>query len=63
MAAYFKFLDRLRDMGSVNMHGAAPNLMKVFGITQTEAMSVLNLWIDTFDDAKTPEERAAQCEA
>jgi hypothetical protein len=58
MSQYFRYLDRLREIGSINMHGAAAPLQKAFGLERVEANRVLDLWIATFDESKTAEERA-----
>jgi hypothetical protein len=46
MEEHFKYLDELRESGRVNMHGAAPWLMREFpGLTKAEATAVLKDWM------------------
>ena len=56
---YFGFLDDLRCYGETNMFGAAPYLAAEFEeLNATEARAVLATWMRTYDNAKTPAERA-----
>lgn len=48
MCDFFEFLDDLRDEGSVNMYGAAPNLACAFDLKLPEARSILAEWQQTF---------------
>lgn len=60
LAAYFEFLDDLRESGSTNMFGARPYLMREYGgMTKDEASTVLAAWHDTFSHTLPPEDRAA----
>jgi hypothetical protein len=49
MQQYFDYLIELRDSGKTNMWGAAPYLEAEFGVTHTEARSILAAWIKSFD--------------
>ncbi len=42
------FLDDLREEGSVNMFGAAPELITKFPLSKPEAKEVLKYWMKTF---------------
>ncbi len=44
------FLDELRESGVTNMFGAAPYIVKEFGVTRKEAKSFLLNWMQTFDE-------------
>ena len=44
----FNFLDDLREDGSINMFGAAPVLVEVFGLGKHEARAVLSDWMKNF---------------
>ncbi len=43
-----RFLDELRLSGIVNMFGASPYLSDMFGLTKTEARTVLQYWMENF---------------
>ena len=45
MDSYFDFLDTLKESGQINMFGAAPVLVDVFGINKFEAREVLAAWM------------------
>lgn len=46
---YFRFLDELREIGSVNMFGARVPLMEMFPeLDKQEASAVLGEWMRTF---------------
>lgn len=47
MATWFEFLDNLRDSGETNMYGAAPYLVREFGLTHKRAREVLVLWMES----------------
>ncbi len=58
MTRMFRFLDHLRSGGSINMLGATIPLMQSFAMLRREdAKKVLILWMETFDDEKTVEDR------
>ena len=44
----FKYLNKLRESGEVNMFGARPYLMKKFGVKQSEASDILSDWMKSF---------------
>lgn len=44
----FDFLTNLREQGSINMFGAAPVLVEVFGVSRREARTLLQEWMTTF---------------
>ena len=47
---YFKFLDALREQGSVNMFGAAEPLRQMFpDLDAAEAKYILTEWMKTYD--------------
>ena len=45
---FFEFLDELRESGVTNMYGAAPYLVKEFGMPKMEAYRILEAWMDSF---------------
>ena len=47
---HFVYLDRLRECGIINMYGAALYLESAFGITKSEATSILVEWMKTFSE-------------
>lgn len=60
LTGHFTFLDNLRESGRVNMFGAVQVLMDELGMPYKEARTVWALWAHTFDESKTPEERAQE---
>ena len=46
----FKFLDDLRESGSVNMFGAGPVLQEVFGLKRLEARMIVKDWMESFSE-------------
>jgi len=48
LAAYFDYLDGLRESGVTNMFGAATFLEGTFNLTRKEAREVLTGWTGTF---------------
>lgn len=46
---YFDYLVELRDSGETNMWGAAPYLVREFGVTYEESKKILVRWIESFD--------------
>jgi len=48
---YFKFLTILRDSGKTNMFGAAPYLQQTFGLSKSEARSILSDWMKSFNES------------
>jgi hypothetical protein len=59
LAEFFEYLDELRESGATNMFGAAPYLTEEFDMNVRASRSVLTQWMETYDGAKTPVERAA----
>lgn len=47
---YLKYLDDLRESGTVNMFGARLYLQEEFDLSNNDASVVLNYWIKTFGD-------------
>lgn len=45
---YFAYLDALRESGITNMFGAGPFLMEEYGLSRTEARTVLISWMENF---------------
>ena len=43
---YFKYLDKLRSGGTINMMGAPRELQHVFGLNKTEAREICRLWTE-----------------
>jgi len=59
LAAYFDYLDVLRESGITNMYGARPYLAKAFKLKdQDYATSVLSAWMRTFSRTASPDDRA-----
>jgi hypothetical protein len=52
----YDYLVELRDSGETNMWGAAPYLVRQFGLTHQEAGQILVDWIRSFDGANEVEE-------
>lgn len=55
----FKFLDRLRDGGSVNMWGATPYVKSALDLSEEDARSAHSKWMDTFDGRSVKDRVAA----
>jgi hypothetical protein len=58
LTEYFKYLDDLCESGQTNMFGASLWLMSGFDLPKREAMDILGIWMNTFEDEVKPEERA-----
>ena len=43
------YLDNLRESGETNMFGAAPFLVRDFGLQKTDAQEYLQHWMNTFE--------------
>jgi hypothetical protein len=43
-----EFLDDLRESGDTNMYGARPYVASAFGISKSEAGTVLSYWMKTY---------------
>lgn len=48
---YWLFLENLRRSGETNMYGAAPYLVKEFGMNMQEAIEILVDWMLNYDKA------------
>jgi len=59
IAAMFQYLDELRESGATNMFGAAPYVVREFGLSKREARDVLLAWIQTYKPGVSPYVRAA----
>ena len=57
MREYFEYLDTLRESGVTNMYGAGRYLQDDFGLNRTEATRILSMWMQTFDEERTIDER------
>lgn len=44
----FRFLDSVRESGTINMFGAAPYVQESFDVDRGEAKKLLLEWMDTF---------------
>lgn len=44
----FEYLDELREIGTVNMYGAAPYVQDKFGLSKKEARTILLEWMENF---------------
>ncbi len=60
LSEYFRFLDNLRESGVTNMYGAGAYIKEEFGMSVKEARTVLKLWMQSFSEDETAEERAAK---
>ena len=47
---HLEFLDNLRDSGATNMFGAGPSLESEFDMSNREALSVLQQWMETYGE-------------
>ena len=45
-----EFLNLLRDTGKTNMFGATPYIMQEFDIPKKEAINLLAIWMDNFNE-------------
>lgn len=46
---YWIYLEKLRRSGITNMYGAAPYLMREFGLNQKEAIEILVDWMKNYN--------------
>lgn len=46
----FEYLNELRISGITNMFGATPFIEADFGVTRKEAMRLLSLWMENFNE-------------
>jgi hypothetical protein len=56
----FRYLDRLRDSGAVNMFGVRLMVSAQFGIDKGEAGKALAAWMGSYDPDKTVDARVDQ---
>lgn len=47
---YFRFLNRLRDSGQINMFGAVPYLQEAFDLNRNEAKNIMLKWMESFQN-------------
>ena len=47
---HLEFLDDLREMGTINMFGARPNLIAEFGLPKKDAAEILTYWMESFGE-------------
>jgi hypothetical protein len=52
----FAYLNDLRESGDTNMFGARPYIIKEFGVTSGEAISLLSSWMKNFNSEGNYEE-------
>jgi len=50
---YYEYLDALRESGVVNMFGAGAYLQDEFGLSRSEARTILIAWMEQYSGAKT----------
>ena len=53
MNEYYGYLDALRDSGVVNMFGAGAYLQDQFGLSRSEARTILVAWMNQYSGEKT----------
>lgn len=46
---YWIFLEKLRRSGVTNMYGATPYIEEEFGVTHSEAVSILSDWMTNYN--------------
>ena len=61
--AYFRYLDELRESGTINMMGAPRELQYEFDIDKLEARKIFGLWTKQFSTAKDPEQYTQRAES
>ena len=50
---YYEYLDALRESGGVNMFGAGAYLQEQFGLSRSEARTILIAWMNQYSGEKT----------
>lgn len=45
---HLSYLDDLRESGETNMFGAVPYLQGMFGMSKSDARTILTYWMSTF---------------
>ena len=53
MSEYFKYLNELRDGGTMNMMGAPRELQYEFGLDRAEAREIFSKWCESLEGKKT----------
>jgi len=53
MNEYYGYLNALRDSGVVNMFGAGAYLQDQFGLSRSEARTILVAWMNQYSGEKT----------
>jgi len=53
MNEYYGYLNALRDSGVVNMFGAGAYLQEQFGLSRSEARTILVAWMNQYSGEKT----------
>ena len=48
MNEYYDYLNALRDSGVVNMFGAGPYLQEQFGLSRSEARTIVIAWMKQY---------------
>ena len=51
MNEYYEYLNALRDSGVVNMFGAGPYLQEQFGLSRSEARTIVIAWMKQYEPA------------
>jgi len=59
LADAFDYLDLLRETGATNMYGARPYLVRDCELSDKQASKALVLWMETYSETASPDERAA----
>ena len=49
MNEYYGYLNALRDSGVVNMFGAGPYLQEQFGLSRSEARTIVIAWMEQYE--------------
>ena len=49
MNEYYGYLNALRDSGVVNMFGAGPYLQEQFGLSRSEARTIVIAWMKQYE--------------
>jgi hypothetical protein len=45
---YYEYLNALRESGAVNMFGAGPYLQDEFGVSRSEARTIVLAWMEQY---------------
>ncbi len=53
MNEYYDYLNALRDSGVVNMFGAGAYLQEQFGLSRSEARTIVIAWMNQYSGEKT----------